>query len=121
MTTVKAKAGYMAAGALLTVFSLYPMLKETRREQRWGLLLSPEEVKLTCGKPQADEIFELIYVEGDRRLELQFFGWNHRIFLQHVKWSSSRGSGQINQVSREQLSEYVKNAGLPACLEAAAR
>lgn len=71
MTTIKAKAGYMAVGALLTVLFLFPTLKETRREQKWGLLLSPEEVKVTCGKPQADDWYKLTYIEGDRRVELR--------------------------------------------------
>jgi hypothetical protein len=121
MTTVKAKAGYMAAGALLTVFALYPTLKETRREQQWGLLLSPEAVKSTCGKPQADDIYTLTYVEGDRRVELQFMGANHLMFLNHVKWSSSRGGGEINQVSREAMREHVANGWLPACVGLAAQ
>jgi len=111
----------MAAGALLTVFALWPLLKETRREQRWGLLMSPEEVKGTCGAPQADDIWKLTYVDGDRRVELRFFGANHKIFLQQVKWSSSRGAGAINQVSSNQISEWVKSGWLPACLGQAAR
>jgi len=45
MTTAKAKAGYMLVGVLLTVFIFYPTLKQTFREQKDGLLLSPEEVK----------------------------------------------------------------------------
>jgi hypothetical protein len=121
MTTIKAKAGYLSVGALLTVFALWPMLKETNREQRWGLLLSPEEVKATCGRPQADDIFKLTYVEGDRRVELQFFGANHRMFLQHVKWSSSKGGGEINKVSRDAISDYVKRGWLPSCLEVVAQ
>jgi len=30
----------VAIGVLLTIFTLYTSLEETRREQRWGLLLS---------------------------------------------------------------------------------
>jgi len=45
MTTIKAKAFYMLVGVALTVFVLYPTLKQTFREQKDGLLLSPEEVK----------------------------------------------------------------------------
>jgi hypothetical protein len=51
----------IAVGALLTVLVLYPTLKETKREQQWGLLLSPEDVKGTCGKPQADDGYKLTY------------------------------------------------------------
>ncbi len=121
MTTTKAKVCYTAAGVLLTVFALYPTIKETMREQRWGLLLSPEDMKGTCGKSQADDIYKLTYVDGDRHAELQFIGANHRMFLQHVKWSSNKDRGDINQVSREAISDYVKRGWLPSCLEDAAR
>jgi hypothetical protein len=121
MTTTKARVGYTAAGVLLTVFALYPTIKGTMREQRWGLLLSPEEVRATCGKPQDDDLFGLTYIDGDRRVELRFFGLNHRMFLNHVKWSSSKGAGDINQVTRTAISEYVKSGWLPSCLELAAQ
>src|SRR6266853_2642657 len=62
MTTIKAKAFYMLVGVALTVFVLYPTLKQTFREQKDGLLLSPEEVKSTCGKPQVDDLYTLTYV-----------------------------------------------------------
>src|SRR5216683_6137166 len=117
MTTAKAKAGYMLVGVLLTVFALYPTLKETFKEQKYGLLLSPEEVKAACGRPQADDLFKLTYIEGDRRVELEFKGVNHRMFLNHVKWTSSKGAGNINQVTKDQLSDYVKHGWLPPCLE----
>jgi hypothetical protein len=112
---------YFLVGVALTVFAFYPILKGLRREQRWGLLLSPEEVKATCGRPQVDDLYVLTYIDGDRRTELRFFGANHQMFLTNVKWSSSKGSGEIRQVSRGLISEYVKNGWLPACLDAAAR
>ena len=46
---------------LLTLLALYPTLKETRREQRWGLLLTPEDVKGVCGKPESDDGYRLTY------------------------------------------------------------
>jgi hypothetical protein len=121
MTTIKTKLGYTTVGVLLTAFALYPTLKETMRETRWGLLLSPEEVKTTCGKPQADDSYNLTYVDGDWHVELKFLGSNHRMFLNHVKWSSGKGGGDINQVTRTAISENVKSGVLPACLEQAAR
>ena len=121
MTTIKAKVSYTAAGVLLTVFALYPYLKAMMREQRVGLLLSPEDVKAACGKPQSDDIYTLTYIDGDRRVELQFMGSDHRMFLNRVKWSSSKASGQITQVTRQAISDYVKYGGLPTCLEQAAR
>jgi len=118
MTTAKAKAGYMLVGVLLTVFILYPTLKQTFREQKDGLLLSPEEVKAACGRPQADDLYKLTYVEGDRRVELQFMGANHRMFLNDVKWHSSKGgAGEIRQVTKERISDFVKQGWLPVCLE----
>jgi hypothetical protein len=120
MTPIKA-VGCVAFGALLAVAALYPTLKETRREQRWGLLMSPEDVKTTCGKPQTDDNFKLTYVYGDSRVDLQFFGWNHRMFLQRVDWQSSRSAGTIYQVSRDQISENVRGGYLPACLDQAAK
>jgi hypothetical protein len=105
----------------VTVFALYPALKQTMREQKWGLLLSPEDVRATCSKPQDDDLFGLTYVDGDRRVELRFFGSNHRMFLNHVKWSSSKGAGDINQVTRAAISDYVKSGSLPSCLELAAQ
>ncbi len=123
MTTAKARAGYLFAGALLTVLILYPTLKETSREQRFGLLMSPEEVKTACGTPQTDDLYRLTYVEGDKRVDLQFMSVNHRTFLNHVKWNSSKGFpvGDINQVSMATITESVKDGSLPACVEAAAR
>jgi hypothetical protein len=50
MTTLKAKAGYLAVGVLLTLIVLYPTLRQTMREQKFGLLLSPEEVKACLRK-----------------------------------------------------------------------
>lgn len=120
MTALKS-LGFAALGALITVLVLYPTLKETRREQQWGLLLSPEDVKTTCGRPQTDEIYKLTYIDGDKRVELQFYGYQHRMFLQRVNWSSSKGAGDIYQVSREQISESVKYGYVPACLELAAQ
>jgi hypothetical protein len=123
MTTTKAKAGYMAVGALLTVFILYPKLKETMSEQKQGLFLSPEEVRLKCGKPQTEDTWGFLptYVDGDRRMELQFMTVNHRMFLHRVKWSTSKGGGEINTVSKNMISDYVKRGWLPSCLEDAAR
>jgi hypothetical protein len=121
MTTAKAKAGYMAVGALLTILVLLPLLKQAKREQEWGLLLTPEEVKGACGKPQADDVYTLTYVDGDLRTELRFMGANHKIFLNHVKWTSSKGgSGDIYKVSKDLISDHVKRGWLPACLERAA-
>jgi len=124
MTTLKAKAAYFGLGALLTIFALYPTLKLTMREQQFGLLLSPEEVKITCGKPQIEDWtgYALTYIEGDRRVELQFMTANHRMYLNKVKWASSKGGvGQITKVSRDSISDWVKQGWLPACLEQAAR
>lgn len=121
MTTAKAKAGYLIVGALLTLFILYPTLKETRREQPQGLLLSPEEVKAACGKPQVDDLFKLTYVENDRNLELQFMGWNHKMYLSDVKWGSSNSSGHIPRVSTDAISDYVTRGALPTCLGELAR
>jgi hypothetical protein len=121
MTTVTVRAGFALLGALVTVLALYPILKATRRDQQWGLLLSPEEVKATCGKPQSDDIFTLTYVEPDRRVELQFFGASHRMFLSHVKWHSSQGSGDIYQVTGKEISDAVAKGHLPACVGLAAQ
>jgi len=124
--TAKAKAGYVlvgvCVGVLLTVLFLLPTLKETSREQKYGLLLSPEDVKGTCGQPQADDIYKLTYFDGDRRVELQFMGMNHRMFLTKVNWVYSKGFpvGEIRQVSRAQISDEVKHGWLPSCLEDAA-
>ena len=54
-TTAKAKAGYVSVGVLLTLIFLFPTLNQMRREQKQGLLLSPEEVKGTCGMPQVGD------------------------------------------------------------------
>ncbi len=119
---LKGRVIYTLLGALLTVFALYPTLKETFREQKYGLLLSPEDVKATCGKPQAEDFFKLIYVNGDHRAELQFMGVNHRMYLNDVKWSSTQGGvGEIRQVTRDNISDYVKHGWLPVCLEDAAK
>lgn len=91
------------------------------QEQKSGLLLSPEEVKATCGKPQADDWYKLTYINGDRSVELQFVGVNHRMYLNKVKWSSSKSGGEIYQVSRGAISDYVKQGWLPVCLEDVAR
>jgi len=112
---------FFVVGILFALIAVYPMLKLTMREQNWGLLMTPEDVKLSCGTPQADEIYKLTYVVGDSRVELQFMGANHRWFLRHVKWGSSDGGGDINQVSRDLISQYVKSGQLPQCLEAAAQ
>jgi len=100
----------VAIGVLLTIFTLYTSLEETRREQRWGLLLSPEEVKGRCGKPQADDGYKLTYFDGNRHLELQFMGMQHRMYLADVRWSAETsdparfkavgGTGDINRVTR---------------------
>ena len=117
----KTKAGYLLLGVLLAVLFLYPIVKETFREQKYGLLLSPEDVKATCGKPQIDDWSKLTYIEGDRRVELQFTGVNHRMYLKHVQWSTNKTSGDINQVSVHLINEYVGQGSLPACLNVAAR
>jgi hypothetical protein len=118
MTRVKA-AGCVVLGALLAALFLYPFL--ARREQRWGLLMTPEDVKTSCGIPQTDNIYDLKYVQNDSQLELRFFEANHSMFLQHVKWSSSHGSGDINQVTLDGINQYVENGGLPRCLAQAAK
>jgi hypothetical protein len=123
MTGMKAKVGYFVAGVLLTVFALYPLLRETRREQPLGLLLSPEEIKSACGNPQRDDIYTLAYSIGDRRVELEFMGANHRMFLHHVKWAGIQTgvpTGSINQVTKDSIAFGVKN-GLPSCFELAAQ
>ena len=120
MTPVKA-AAFMVLGAVLTILVLYPLLKQTRREQQWGLLMTPEDVKAVCGRPQTDDIYTLTYVLGERHIELRFYGMNHQMFLQQVKWGSDRGAGDINQVSRTAIDQYVANGQLPACLGQAAR
>ena len=119
---LKAKVGYTLLGALLAVLILFPTLRETFREQKYGLLLSPEEVKATCGRPQIDDLFKLTYVNGDRRVELQFMGVNHRMYLNHVKWSSTNGGvGDINLPAKDAISDYVKHGWLSVCLEDAAK
>lgn len=121
MATNKEKLGFLLAGALLPILILYPILKDTGREQASGLLMTPEEVKATCGKPQLDNIYELTYVTGDRRVELRFMGFNHRIYLNHVNWTSSSGAGDINKVSEDLVNDAVKRGYLPQCLGDAAR
>lgn len=117
----KVKAEYLLLGVVLAILFLYPALKETFREQKYGLLLSPEDVKATCGKPQIDDLFKLTYIEGDRRVELQFTGVNHRMYLKHVQWGTNNISGSINQVSVHWINEYVGQGALPACLKVAAQ
>jgi hypothetical protein len=53
---LKGKIIYTLLGVVLTVFILYPTVMETFREQKVGLLPSPEEVKGSCGKPQGNDI-----------------------------------------------------------------
>ena len=120
---LKGKIIYTLLGVVLTVFVLYPTVKETFREQKVGLLLSPEEVKGSCGKPQEDEVYKLTYFDGDHRTELRFTGVQHRMFLTNVKWSSvkSGGTGEIRVVSQDAVSDYVKHSWLPACLEDATK
>lgn len=118
---IKGNVGYLLAGVLVTVLILYPILKETGREQPSGLLMSPEEVKATCGQPQLDNIYQLTYVTGDRRVELRFIGVNHRMYLNHVNWTSNSGVGDINKVSKDLVSDAVKRGYLPQCLDDAAR
>jgi hypothetical protein len=122
MTTLKERLGFGALGVVLTLLVLYPMLKETRREQRWGLLLTPEDVKGACGKPQTDDMFRLTYTIKDRYMELSFFGANHRMFLQKVTFHAAPDgvpSGTINVVTVEQINEHVRKGWLPACMEQA--
>ena len=122
MTTTKVKVGYMLAGVLLTALILYPKLKETRREQPWGLLMNPEEVKGACGKPQVDNIYDLTYISPDSRIELRFMGMNHQMYLNHVRWNSSKGGvGDINKVTKDLVSDWVKRGYLPQCLDELAR
>jgi hypothetical protein len=120
MTLPKA-AGFVVLGALLAVIALYPLLKQTRREQEWGLVMTPEDVMSVCGRPQSDNIYTLTYIQGDKHIELRFYGMNHRMFLQHVKWNSNREAGDINQVSRAAIDQYVASGALPACLSQAAK
>ncbi len=122
MATLKERLGYGALGVLLTLLVLYPMLKETRREQRWGLLLTPQDVKGACGRPESDDGYTLTYKIRDRYLELSFFGMNHRMFLQKVKFHAvpeGVPSGAINVVTQEEISEHVRKGWLPACMEQA--
>jgi hypothetical protein len=121
----------IVVGVVLTVLALYPALRETRRNQRWGLLLSPEEIKAACGNPQADDGYKLTYVGGDRHVELQFMGVGHKMYLRQVKWNvgtsdlakfnAAGGSGEIRLVTSDAISDYVKSGNLPACLGEAAR
>jgi len=123
MATLKERLGYGVLGVVLTLAVLYPWLKETRREQRWGLLLTPEDVKGACGQPESDDGYRLTYTIGNRYMELNFFGANHRLFLQKVTFHAApQGvpSGDIYVVTREQIKEHVRKGWLPACLEQAA-
>jgi len=126
MATLKERLGYgalgAALGAALALFAVYPWLKEARREQQWGLLLTPEDVKSACGKPESDDGYRLTYTIGDRYMELNFFEMNHRMFLRKVKFHAvPQGvpTGDIYQVTREQISEYVRKEFLPTCMEQA--
>jgi hypothetical protein len=118
--TLKAKIIWFVAGVLITLLVLFPILRDTTREQRWGLLMSPEEVKLNCGTPQADDGYKLKYVTGDRSVELQFFDWNHKFFLNRVTWNSPGESGSIYKVSLAQITQSVADGKLPVCLQKAA-
>jgi hypothetical protein len=94
-------------------------------------MLSPEDVKTSCGKPQVDDIYTLTYVNGVRRVKLEFLGVNHRMYLNKVKWdvqtngqatfNANGGLGDISQVTRDLINEHVKAGNLPACLGEAAR
>jgi len=122
MASLKERLGFGALGMLLTLLVLYPMLKETRREQRWGLLLTPQDVKGACGRPESDDGYTLTYKIRDRYMELSFFGMNHRMFLQKVKFHAvpeGVPSGGINVVTQEEISEHVRKGWLPACMEQA--
>jgi hypothetical protein len=127
MTTVREKLFYVGAGVLLTLFVVSPVLKETMRQTRWGLLLSPEDVKVACGRPQQDDVFKIMYGDQYRHLELQFIGVNHRMYLSKVSWGSINSTGAVNQVaagkidkvSRQTIIDYVKAGTLPVCLERA--
>jgi len=122
MASLKERLGFGALGVLLTLLVLYPMLKETRREQRWGLLLTPQDVKGACGRPESDDGYTLTYKIRDRYMELSFFGMNHRMFLQKVKFHAvpeGVPSGGINVVTQEEISEHVRKGWLPACMEQA--
>lgn len=120
MTTMKVKVLYFAAGILLTVFALYPMLKETRRDQPSGMLLSPEEVKLSCGKPKVDDTYVLKYVEGDKSIELEFLSANHRMFLARLKSSGGNGSsGGVSLASTDAIKSYkeISKGWIPSCMD----
>ncbi len=94
---LKGKVLYTLLGVVLTVFVLYPILKTTFREQPFGLMLSPEEVKGSCGRPLTNDGYTLTYLYKDRRVELRFMGAQHRMFLTDVKWTSNSGAGEIRQ------------------------
>jgi hypothetical protein len=122
MAILKERLGYGALGVVLTLAILYPWLKETRREQQWGLLLTPEDVKGACGRPQSDDGYTLTYIIGDRYMALNFFGANHRMFLQKVTFHAvPQGvpSGGIYVVTRDQITEHFRKGYLPACIEQA--
>jgi hypothetical protein len=86
-----------------------------------GSALVPEDVKSVCGQPQADDMYKLTHAAGDRRVELQFYDMNHRMYLSNVKWYSNTGAGEIRQVTRDSINDYVKRGWLPACIGDAAR
>ena len=122
--SIKHKALYFFAGVLLTVIALYPTLKQTRREQQWGLLMTPEDVKLACGKSESDDISRLAYSIGNRHVELRFVGMNHRWFLQHVNFRAIPDGvpvGDIYQVTKRAISDDVEKGFLPSCLLQAAQ
>ena len=107
---------YFGASLNLEQYFLKPANPAKQLWRQAGL--SPEEVKSTCGKPQIDDLYTLTYIDGDRRVVLQFMGANHRMFLNNVKWASSKGGvGEIRQVTKERISDFVKHGWLPMCLE----
>jgi hypothetical protein len=114
---LKEKLLYTFLGAALTVLFLYPILKNTFREQRAGLLLSPEEVKDMCGAPVTDNGYTLTYLYHDHRVELRFMGVQHQMFLTNIKWASNTSAGEIRQVTREAISDSVRHDYIPICLE----
>src|SRR5260370_24077142 len=114
---LKGKLLYTLLGVVLTVLVLYPTLKSTFREQPFGLMLSPEEVKGICGRPLTDDGYLLTYLHRDRRVELRFMGVQHRMFLTDVKWTSNTGAGEIRQVTKDAISDYVRHDYIPIFLE----
>jgi hypothetical protein len=114
---LKGKLLYTLLGVVLTLLVLYPIVKTTFREQSYGLMMTPEEVKGLCGPPQSDNGYVLTYLYHDHHVELGFMGVQHRMFLTDVKWTSSTGAGHIRQVTKDQISDYVRHDYIPICLE----